>query len=125
MPGFAGRLESAAAGGTKIPHSQFLIPNCTKYEKRPSVPLGTKGLTSAVPPKFVRLAHALAAPVTEGGPAVSPRRLPGEQTALPRIGLQPAAGPLWAGRNPLFSRSSLMTINTYSTEKTKMQAPVR
>ena len=48
------------------------------------------------------LGRALEAPVTEGGPAVSPRRLPGEPNGAARMGFQPAAHPLLARRDRYF-----------------------
>jgi len=48
-------------------------------------------------------------PITEGGPVLSPERLPGEPSDTPRAGFQPVTSPLLETLHPLFSRSLLIT----------------
>ena len=104
----------------------YLITPIFAEIKTPSVPpVGTKGKPSAVPPKFILTEYALDAPVTEGGPAVSPRRLPGEPNRASAVWLAAGGQTSLGGVSRLFSRSSLITINTYSTETGQMQAPIR
>ena len=115
-------------GGKPLLPFQFLIPNSSfliKIKCPPSQSLGTKGKPSAVPPKFILTEYALDAPVTEGGPAVSPRRLPGEPNRTSAVWLAAGGQTSLGGVSRLFSRSSLITINTYSTETGQMQAPIR
>ena len=72
-------------------------------KRKPPVPeLGRKAASFRGTTQIRALGRALEAPVTEGGPAVSPRRLPGEPNGASRRGLQPAALPLLARRDRYF-----------------------
>ena len=106
-------------------HSSLLTLHFNHEKSPPPQSLGTKGKPSAVPPKFILTEYALDAPVTEGGPAVSPRRLPGEPNRASAVWLAAGGQTSLGGVSRLFSRSSLITINTYSTETGQMQAPIR
>ncbi len=114
--GFAGYQNSYL-----LSHISYLCDN--KNASRP-IP-GTKGNLPRYHPDSRRKRRALVAPVTEGGPAVSPRRLPGEPNRASAVWLAAGGQTSLGGVSRLFSRSSLITINTYSTETGQMQAPIR
>ena len=69
--------------------------------------------------------HAHLCPCNAGPTAVSPRRLPGEPNRARAVWLAAGDQTSLGGAYRLFSRSSLITLNTYSTEKRELQAPIR
>ena len=115
--GFAGYQNSYL-----LSHISYL---CDNKKRLSSHPWDERRILPRYHPDSRQKRRALVAPVTEGGPAVSPRRLPGEPNRA-------SAGRLAAGDRPsltrrvrLFSRSSLITTHTYIIKKWKMQAPIR
>lgn len=63
---------------------------------------GTKGEPFRGTTQIHAVRRALEAPVTEGGPAVSPRQLPGEPNGASQTGFQPVAHPLLVKRDRYF-----------------------
>lgn len=100
----------------------FSAIKAAEGKRKPPVPeLGRKAVSLRGTTQIRALRHALKAPVTEGGPAVSPRRLPGEPNGAARTGSQPTASPLCGLRYPLFSRSSLISNTIYTIKGWEMQ----
>ena len=114
--GFAGYQNSYL-----LSHISYLCDN-----KKPSVPsAGTKGHSFRGTTQIRMVPHAHLRPCNAGPTAVSPRRLPGEPNRASAVWLAAGGQTSLGGVSRLFSRSSLITINTYSTETGQMQAPIR
>ena len=86
------------------PLRERALPRNAGEIKRPFVPnIGTKGMFPFRGTTQIRARRrALEAPVTEGGPAVSPRRLPGEPNDTRQGGFQPAAASLLGAQTRYF-----------------------
>ncbi len=97
-------MDSASARGREFMAVRSFLKKSGKGKtKEPSVPNhGTEGKSFRGTTQIRAKGRALKAPVTEGGPAVSPRRLPGEPNGASQTGLQPAAHPLLARRDRYF-----------------------
>ena len=115
--GFAGYQNSYL-----LSHISYL---CDNKKRLSSHPWDERRILPRYHPDSRQKRRALVAPVTEGGPAVSPRRLPGEPNRTSAVWLAAGGQTSLGGVSRLFSRSSLITINTYSTETGQMQAPIR
>ena len=115
--GFAGYQNSYL-----LSHISYL---CDNKKRLSSHPWDERRILPRYHPDSRQKRRALVAPVTEGGPAVSPRRLPGEPNRASAVWLAAGGQTSLGGVSRLFSRSSLITLNTYSTEKRELQAPIR
>ena len=112
--GFAGYQNSYL-----LSHISYL---CDNKKRLSSHPWDERRILPRYHPDSRQKRRALVAPVTEGGPAVSPRRLPGEPNRA-------SAGRLAAGDRPslrrrfrLFSRFTAHNIPMYTIKTGEMQA---
>ncbi len=96
-----------------------------RQQKSPSSLLGTKGFLPRYHPNSRSKSRTHLTPVTVGDPAVSPRQLPGEPNRASAVWLAAGDQTSLGGVSRLFSRSSLISNTTYSTQKREMQAPIR
>ena len=104
--GFAGYQNSYL-----LSHISYL---CDNKKRLSSHPWDERRILPRYHPDSRQKRRALVAPVTEGGPAVSPRRLPGEPNQASTVWLAAGDQTSLGGGLTLFSRSSRLQLSFIS-----------